>query len=394
MPSDPLQSAALLGNILALPQTFEQRRREAEQSQVMLQALGQATGQSYTPEQLNTLQPLPPTLGTRTPYVGGLLRGVGTVGQVLQAVTGSLPAAPRPPVQAMSRILELQGKVREGAARERLAAGVREKVDTRELGARAVEAGIPATGVKLAAGGGKTPNEIGLWAQALGYDPHNLTPEQSGEVARQIDVIRTRRAGAMGAAATAGRLGVEFSPQFVDAEIQRKLAIEAGAQAGQQRIRSAGALGFLRSLRGSVDRKYTATDLGQIPVQAGQLYVQALQGDADAVNIQTAQGRLPVLVEALQRDGRISNQDAIFLMGNLPSFYDTKARAIAKLDAIEDTLRQRNINLDTELGRMGGGAPPAAPAAQTPAPATTTTTVPGARRTRRLPDGRELVIED
>lgn len=149
-----------------------------------------------------------------------------------------------------------------------------------------------------------------------------------------------------------------------------KTAQKQGQELSNQRIRSAGAFGMLDDLEASVNRIYTAQKATELPGQAARLAWAAFNGDPDAVNIQTAIGRLPVIVEALQRDGRISNQDASFLLGNLPNLYlDLKPRALSKLAAVRRTLQARNINLDAELGAlnssMGGGRTPPIPRAPT-----------------------------
>lgn len=161
---------------------------------------------------------------------------------------------------------------------------------------------------------------------------------------------------------------------------------KARTELSSQRIRSAGAFGFLDDLDKSVDKLFTATSLTGLPEQALTATIADYNGDPDAVNISTALGRLPVLVEALQRDGRISNQDASYLIGNLPSYRtDVKARAKSKLASIRRLLEARNINLEEELARLEGresAAPPPPPS----------TLPPGGRPQRRKGQAAETSV--
>jgi hypothetical protein len=117
MPGE-LAGAQVVGNLLALPMWFEQeRRRKWEEQQVFgPPALDPATGQP---------QPFDPNfLGIKNPIGRGLLQGIGTVGQILQAVTGAGNPAPRPPTltemtsaREMQRKMEAQRRYQDALAR-------------------------------------------------------------------------------------------------------------------------------------------------------------------------------------------------------------------------------------------------------------------------------------
>lgn len=157
-------------------------------------------------------------------------------------------------------------------------------------------------------------------------------------------------------------------PVIVEPSTERA---KAAIDVANQRIRSTGAKGFLSALRKSVEALPFAEDGADLVFAGPMLYKMAYwDGDKDAVNLQTAAGRLPVLVEALQRDGRVSDQDVTLLRQNLPSFFDVKSRALSKIQNIEDLLNSRNINLDEELARLDAeaGAPVNPGAGSAPSP--------------------------
>lgn len=170
-------------------------------------------------------------------------------------------------------------------------------------------------------------------------------------------------------------LTVGPDPAIAESQKAERQRIDKGREeVTAQRVRSAGATALLEDLKGSVNRIYSAKSLGELPSQALRLGRLNLEGDEDAVNIATAKGRITVLVEALQKDARVSNQDASFLMENLPSLYtDTHKRALSKIKKIEDLLAKKNINLDEELNRLEAGV------TGTSVPGSTTTTTPSAQ---------------
>src|SRR5690348_16961125 len=96
-----LPLAQLVANVLALPKTLDDQAQADNAFRQMAQGMP-----GINPQQLDALAPQGHSFaGADVPVLGSALRGVGTVGQVLQGVLGAPPAAPRP---SLGTYLQLQ----------------------------------------------------------------------------------------------------------------------------------------------------------------------------------------------------------------------------------------------------------------------------------------------
>src|SRR5438046_1878239 len=104
--------------LLGLPATLPQQQAQAEQNRAMYEGAG------LTPQQAQTAFPdalfhghVP---GTGLPVLGGILRGVGQTGQLLQYILGDAPTAPRPTEQLSQMMLinNMQRRARQDKARQ------------------------------------------------------------------------------------------------------------------------------------------------------------------------------------------------------------------------------------------------------------------------------------
>lgn len=106
MPINPEAVLGILGNILALPKTWEDARQQQIMNNQLAGLIGQEPGAPAIPQP----EPMGHFPGTQTPYLGGFLRGMGTVGQMIGAAAGQAPPAPRVDPQLLSMLLATQNR--------------------------------------------------------------------------------------------------------------------------------------------------------------------------------------------------------------------------------------------------------------------------------------------
>src|SRR5437762_1770652 len=140
--------------LLGLPASLPRQQAQAEQMRALY------AGAGSTPEQLQAAYPDAPFggsfPGTKVPILGGILRGVGVTGQLLQTILGDAPTAPRPTEQ-LSQMMLINRMQRE--ARQQKARGEYEGDLKDPQARRALEAGAPISTVQkmehpTTAGGG------------------------------------------------------------------------------------------------------------------------------------------------------------------------------------------------------------------------------------------------
>lgn len=197
MPS--LNEYQFLANLLALPQSIPQ---QAQATDAIRSALGQ---QGFTPEQVNAVAPEPGLRdfpGNNVPALGTFLRGLGTVGQVLQGVTGA-PSAPRLPLGQFVALQQLQNQNTKQKALGDLAGSY---TNPR---ARALATAGFATAAEAAEGG-----KVGPSGELQQLIQHHLDLGEDMTTARanallDIDKRREARARASAGASAGARLGGE-----------------------------------------------------------------------------------------------------------------------------------------------------------------------------------------
>ena len=105
----------LAANLLALPNTMDAQFQQAQENAALASALAHPSGggkPTITPEEAAAIFPSAPPAGSQTihqamqvPVLGQLLRGVGTIGNILQTTLGYTPNAPRPPAEMLGVLM-------------------------------------------------------------------------------------------------------------------------------------------------------------------------------------------------------------------------------------------------------------------------------------------------
>ncbi len=177
-----LPLAGLLANVLALPKTID----DQAQSDNAFRAMVQSGMPGLQPAQLDQIAPPGESFaGSDVPVLGTALRGVGTVGQVLQGVLGAPPSAPRPSLQTY---LQLQA-VGQGAAKARANEDFAATL-TDPRARAAARAGSPGTAAQFERGEGNETAIIGRVQRLQATDPNN--PELP-ILRAQLDDIQQRK---------------------------------------------------------------------------------------------------------------------------------------------------------------------------------------------------------
>lgn len=184
-----IQAAQLFANVLALPRTIQMQQQQAEQERTLL---SQYPG--LTPQQVNAYSPNPP-LGRPGSLSGKILNNpiantIGSLGQVLQAFVGTLPAAPRPPLTALA---QLGAAKRRHELGERIRADIAAKKSPQDMAGDIFELD-PKAGVSLinkSMGGTGGNNFVGIAIQeAAGQGLQRGTPEFSSYVTKRVGEMR------------------------------------------------------------------------------------------------------------------------------------------------------------------------------------------------------------
>jgi hypothetical protein len=90
MPMNPEMVLGILGNLLAMPKTWEDARNQQILNNQMSTLIGDASGKPITPP-----EPMGHFPGYDVPVLGSIERGIGTVGQIMGTALGHPPSAPR-----------------------------------------------------------------------------------------------------------------------------------------------------------------------------------------------------------------------------------------------------------------------------------------------------------
>lgn len=264
---DDIQGLRMLGNLLALPNTMNAEAAEAEKMRSLLGSATQGAGGPplLSGEQINAMAPQRSQFpGTNVPVLGTALRGLGTIGQVIQTVTGA-PAAPRGgTIKSLDAFLSMQRNAGFDAARQHLAGDMRTGADRPSMAAHAVEANAPAEALRFydkgnAPTGPRTP--FGLYQE----DPEAFAAWQAANA----------KAPASGAAKSEFELS-QSDPAAYDAYMKHKQQLMTeGAQTRAQNLQDIKQLALTNSTRTMVEAapkvKYLAdkVDAALAKVEAG-----------------------------------------------------------------------------------------------------------------------------
>lgn len=201
----PDADIGFLANLLALPRTLEGEQATTMQARDLLAKLAAPTQPGGAPllspgeiQAVAPSQPLAEGYGQfagNHPIVGSILRGIGTVGQVLQAGTGGAPPAPRPlSLSALSELSGLRTKRDQAEARERLGTLVEPQS---HIAAEALRAGYPKAAMNyISPTGTENPN---AWIKRAVDLSHGATPLPGDHPADYLHEWEATQAGAAAA---------------------------------------------------------------------------------------------------------------------------------------------------------------------------------------------------
>jgi hypothetical protein len=370
MPGSDIAELQLLGNLLALPNTIAARNAQQQQNHAQLQAMAGAVppGQAplMSPEQVNTFAPpgggsFP---GMGVPVLGSMLKGIGSVGQMMQLVSGGGgQPAPRIPRE----VYQMLDQARKSRGYETVGGDIESGADPKTLGSDVARAGFIPSALKVI-GGGK--------AGGGGSEFQQWRTENPGKSVADWETFKAglKHHGGEGGGGAPDRLGQArwLSPgtreALVAAGKDPRTATPAditGAQAGVAKGKRlakgspqlAQRLGNIRTTLGIVDQVDQSIDkvFSHSPAavmsrgqQAGA-YIASLRGDKDATLLQQLPSFRATVARAFGDVGRLSQQEETNVQRAMPDLAaDTAERAKAKISNIRMILTEMQRRLQEE----------------------------------------------